>query len=209
MYLPIGCLFALVALRATVKRRGSEAFHFGAWRELCLGLHGQLDLQPPLLSASHSFTAAAGSMPPPKTKKFKTNSSAASTTSSKLAQIRSLEQALLPTADDRSPSLNPLVDLLRLTTTAAEPEVVHKGVYACGRVFAYLAVDGRVGQSAIDGRTRKASEVAEGEEKVRQWLADRLAEWVAFCQGLLKDVEGDLRVRGASLAAALTRVAGS
>jgi hypothetical protein len=138
-------------------------------------------------------------MPPPKSKKLKSSGSAGSASSSKVAQVKALEQSLLPSAADRSPSLNPLVDLLRLTTTAAEPEVVHKGVYACGRIFAYLAVEGRVGQTAVDGRARKAGDVAEGEQKVRQWLADRLTEWVTFCQGLLKDVEGDLRVRRATL----------
>lgn len=142
-------------------------------------------------------------MPPPKSKKLKSSGSAGSASTSKVAQIKSLEQALLPSAADRSPSLNPLVDLLRLTTTAAEPEVVHKGVYACGRVFAYLAVEGRVGPSAVDARARKAAEVTEGEEKVRRWLADRLDEWVTFCQGLLKDVEGDLRVRQALAAVRL------
>lgn len=136
-------------------------------------------------------------MVPPRSKKIKTgSSSAASGSTSKVAQVQALERSLLPSSDDRAPSLNPLVDLLRLTTASPEPEVVHKGVYACGRVFAYLAVEGRVGQVAV-GRAGKAAEVAEGEDKVRRWLADRLAEWVAFCQGLMKDVEGDLRVRAA------------
>lgn len=105
------------------------------------------------------------------------------TPSPALAQIKSLEQSLL----QASASLNPLVPLLA-HLSAPEPEVVHAAVYSLGRVFSSLAAQGRLAFEKVKSET-------DGERQVREWLEARVGEWVKGCQGLMKDVEPDLRVR--------------
>lgn len=129
-------------------------------------------------------------MPPPKLKKSKSSSSSNPGPSPLLSQIASLESTLLSPS---SLSLNPLADLLHLTTTSPDPSVVHKGVYALGRVFARLIESGRIVEKR-EGGGAVANEGGEKEAKVREWARARLAEFVAFAGGLMKDQEKDLRV---------------
>lgn len=147
-------------------------------------------LLPNLLLLSFSplflFLASSSSlraMGPPKLKKSKPTPAGPSP---KLAQISTLESLLTSTS---SSSLNPLADLLHLVTSSPEPQVVHKGVYSLGRVFASLVESGK-----LDGTVVSEKEGGEKERKVREWVRARLAEFVSFLGGLMKDVEKDLRV---------------
>lgn len=141
---------------------------------------------PPLSSIcpSHSsFLSSYAAMGPPKLKKSKPTPAGPSP---KLAQIATLESLLTSTSTS---SLNPLADLLHLVTSSPEPQVVHKGVYSLGRVFAALVESGK-----LDGTVVSEKEGGEKERKVREWVRARLAEFVGFLGGLMKDVEKDLRV---------------
>ena len=140
---------------------------------------------PPLLLPSFLFPVALSpsTMGPPKLKKSKPTPAGPSP---KLAQIATLESLLTSTS---SASLNPLADLLHLVTSSPEPQVVHKGVYSLGRVFAALVESGK-----LDGTVVSEKEGGEKERKVREWVRARLAEFVGFLGGLMKDVEKDLRV---------------
>lgn len=125
-------------------------------------------------------------MAPPRLKKSR--SSAASHTNQqnviqlKIDRIQSLESSL---SGPSPSSLNPLADLLLVLTSSVEPEVTFKALYAAGRVLASLHESGRF---SLGGQDEK-------EKVVVSWLRGRLDEFVAFCGGLLKDQEKDLRVR--------------
>lgn len=137
-------------------------------------------------------------MAPPKLKKQKASSSKSSSSksSSKLSQIAQLEASLLPSTS----SLNPLVDLLNLTTSSPEPELVHKAVYSLGRVFSALFTQNRLTYQPRFRKKRdqddELNEQAEidREKLVADWTKARFDEYITFLGGLLKDVELELRV---------------
>lgn len=106
---------------------------------------------------------------------------------SPLLQVQKLEEAL--TAKPADP--NPILALLALARHA-NPEVVHKAVWALYRVFGVQLAQGRVG--GITGpKERESAEVKDG-GKVKSWLRDRLLEYAAILGGLLHDSEAALRV---------------
>ncbi|EJT49080.1 hypothetical protein A1Q1_01729 [Trichosporon asahii var. asahii CBS 2479] len=106
---------------------------------------------------------------------------------SPLLQVQKLEEAL--TAKPADP--NPILALLALARHA-NPEVVHKAVWALYRVFGVQLAQGRVG--GITGpKERESAEVKDG-GKVKSWLRDRLLEYAAILGGLLHDSEAALRL---------------
>lgn len=127
-------------------------------------------------------------MAPPPTKKYKQRAAqkadASSEPSPKLAQVATLSRAL-STAATTGGNLNPLADLVELVRSSAEPEVVHSGVYALGRVFSALIVA---------GKTDVAQRSDDHETVVRKWVTQRLDEYVDYCGSLFNDIEKDLRV---------------
>lgn len=105
---------------------------------------------------------------------------------SPLLQVQKLEESLSAKPADPNPIL-PLLSLAR----HAQPEVVHKAVWALYRVFGQQLAQGRVG--GITGvKEKKSSEVSGG--KVKSWLRDRLLEYAGVLGGLLHDSEAALRV---------------
>ncbi|CDZ97910.1 Predicted nucleolar protein involved in ribosome biogenesis [Phaffia rhodozyma] len=149
-------------------------------------------------------------MAPLKLKKQKTSSSDSSSSKSslliaKLSQISAFEEVLLPSTS----SLNPLIDLLSLVKTSPEPEVVHKGVYALGRVFTALLTQNRlnfqlrkrsnrqrIGPGAgagSDDDEAKGQEQEDREVMVMEWVKARFNDYIEYLGGLLKDVETELR----------------
>lgn len=104
---------------------------------------------------------------------------------SPLLQVQKLEEAL--TAKPADP--NPILALLSLARNA-NPEVVHKAVWALYRVFGVQLAQGRVG--GITG-LKESADVKEG-GKVKSWLRDRLLEYAGILGGLLHDSEPALRV---------------
>ncbi|THH14571.1 hypothetical protein EW146_g5773 [Bondarzewia mesenterica] len=95
--------------------------------------------------------------------------------------IRELETKLTDAITSKA-SLNPLADLLDLTTAASDPQVVHKGIYALYRIFVTLITQGK-----LDPQSDEEAKV------VREWISERLNVYSAFLFGLLKDEEPTLR----------------
>lgn len=113
-------------------------------------------------------------------------SSSSQSTSAKLNRIQTLEAQLVVPSPS---SLNPLADLIHVLTSSSEPEFVFKALFATGRVLNHLIESGRLDAAAVGGGIKD-----EKEKVVVAWLKARLDEFRAFCGGLLKDEEKDLRV---------------
>ena len=125
-----------------------------------------------------------------------------SSTGSALIKIAKLEQTLLSTSHDP----NPLLPLIALSRNA-EPDIVHKAVWALHRVFIRYVSEGKVGgitssnifpwqtrlqpdqdvDVAVNGQVTEAREV-------KGWVRDRLLEYVEVLSGLMRDSEAALRV---------------
>lgn len=80
-------------------------------------------------------------------------------------------------------SLNPLADLVDLTTTTKSPQDTSKAIYALYRVFVVVISNDKLGLDGDD-----AAKV------VKAWLWDRLNTYVDYLGSLLKDEERTLRV---------------
>lgn len=80
-------------------------------------------------------------------------------------------------------SLNPLADLVDLTTTTKSPQDTSKAIYALYRVFVVVISNDKLGLDGDD-----AAKV------VKAWLWDRLNIYVDYLGSLLKDEERTLRV---------------
>ncbi|KAF8645406.1 hypothetical protein AX16_007840 [Volvariella volvacea WC 439] len=116
------------------------------------------------------------SLPP--TKKRKVESTAT------LESIKKVEKDLTHALANNG-SLNPLADLLHLTTKATEATHTSKGIYALYRVFVLILTG------------NKLLENGAGDEKakiVKNWVLERLNEFVMFLVGLLQDEEKTLRI---------------
>ncbi|KAG7090557.1 hypothetical protein E1B28_009665 [Marasmius oreades] len=115
------------------------------------------------------------SLPSPAKKRKTTNSQNSQS-------IQKLEQQITDAINNNS-SLNPLVDLLDLTTTTFTAEECSKSVYALYRSFVMII---RKGKFVV------ANE--ENEKIVKTWLWEQMNGYVDVLTGLLKDEEKGLRV---------------
>lgn len=100
-----------------------------------------------------------------------------------LAKIAKLERALA----DKPADPNPFLPLLA-ASRHADPEIVHKAVWAAYRAFGAQLAGGRVG--GITGENTGAAEAKD----VKGWIRDRLLEFVGILGGMLCDSEAALRV---------------
>jgi hypothetical protein len=118
------------------------------------------------------------SLPSTKRRKTSKNSQVASS-------IQDLESRLTEAVSSNT-TLNPLIDLVKLTEEAVEAEDVSKGLYAIYRVFVVILGSKKYG---LGGQEREEGKL------VRAWIWERLNCYVDYLLGLLKDEEKSLRVR--------------
>ena len=89
----------------------------------------------------------------------------------------------LTTAVAKNESLNPLIDLLKLTHDIEDPHDTSKAIYALYRVFVTIISNGK-----LEPRGDAAAKV------VKSWIWERLQTYVDYLGGLLQDDEKFLRV---------------
>ena len=85
-------------------------------------------------------------------------------------------------------SLNPLANLLDLTSEATEAKDMSKVIYASYRVFVLINQSGMLVGGPGDEDEDESNKV------VRKWLGERLAAYQNLLSGLLTDEDSALRV---------------
>jgi U3 small nucleolar RNA-associated protein 19 len=111
-----------------------------------------------------------------------------------VARIQLLEKQLTKKSESFNP--NPLLELVAMARHN-DPQVVHSAIWALHRVFIKLIGDGRLGRAVLRKADAEDSEQAdvEGEGwQVREWVMQRLGEYLDVLGGLLRDSEEGLRV---------------
>jgi U3 small nucleolar RNA-associated protein 19 len=121
--------------------------------------------------------AVPSSLPPQKKRKTVPSTSGVA--------VDDLEQKLT-TAISEGTSLNPLAELINFASTATDPVMTHKAIYALYRVSVLV-----IAANKLNGGKEESDEA----RTVRAWISTRLSEFVDFLCGLLKDSEKALRVR--------------
>lgn len=110
------------------------------------------------------------------------------------ARIQALEKHL--SRDTESFNPNPLLELIAFARHD-DPRIVHSAIWALHRVFIKIIGDGRVGRavlvSSAAGDQDEVDLRGEGWQ-VREWIMQRLNEYVDVLAGLMRDSEEALRV---------------
>ena len=139
-------------------------------------------------------SSSASSQRPSKRPRTSLTGAGSSTKGTKqtLQAIKSLEEGL-SSALSSSSSLNALVDIQSIATSASDPEVVSKAIYALYRLYTQIATKGLLEKSK--GGDGNNDQDVEEKNIVRSWLLSNINSFGDFLIVLLKDRESHLRVR--------------